>query len=251
MLKITDLPINVEKTFGKLKYGGENQGFVNLRAENIPGNYLIKVKPVDPFMSDDFNFMDDVKLINPMIVASEVGNTGRNNSGVLQAKIVPVDSDEQTIWASEPTGGSDIEVTLGGREFEIPVKHYIGSKLQFVGVSIGYSQGRSTQRQNAIRNGDSLDGLGEDVVKLSVFDAEKKQNLSIDLPLSTLGAIENDFQMGESIKFINLRIRFFMPEQGNYAHVLTADNLIKQASNSNSGKPKEEKPQSQDANKQK
>ncbi|MBM7617356.1 hypothetical protein JOC36_000913 [Weissella uvarum] len=230
MLKITELPINIDKTFGKLKYGGTSQGYVNLSAEKISANRLIKIKPVDSFSNDDFEFMQDVKLINPTIVQSDISQ--RNNSGVLQAKIVSIDSTETTYWTNEPTAGDGIVVTFGGNEFEIPVKQYLGSELQFVGVTTGYSQGQSTMRQQAIRNGEPIDNLTEEVVKLAVYDSQKKQNLSIDLPLATLSSIENDYQMGDNIKLVNLRIRFFMPEQGNYSHIMSADNLIKSMNNS-------------------
>ncbi len=148
-LKITELPINIEKIFEKLKYGGPNQGYVNFSTENISGNRLIKIKPVDTFSNDDFEFMQDVKLINPTIVQPDTSQ--RNNSGVFQAKIVPIDSTETTYWANETTVGDVFVVMYGGNEFEIPIKQYLGSNLQFIGINTGlFSRLKANQPYGAI-----------------------------------------------------------------------------------------------------
>lgn len=227
MLTIQELPLNVENTLGKLLYGGVNGEFISLRADNITGNHLIKIKKQDSFKSEDFAFMEEVRLVNAEITSSGIGRDTAANSGVLTGKLVKVTSDEKTRWADAPTGGSDIMVSFTGNDYEIPVDQYMGQELQFVGVTTGFSQEQSNARRTASRNGEDITNLTEDVVKLTVHDKVKNETLIVDMPLNLLNSIENDYVMGEDIKLTELRIRFFMPDARSYSHLLSAKDIQK------------------------
>lgn len=147
MLTLMDLPLNVENTLGKLQYGGVNGDFISLSAEKVLGNHLITVKKQDNFNPADFNFMEEVRLINAEITSSGIGRDTDANSGVLTGKLVKADSDDKSRWADEVTGGSDIMVTFSDNDYEIPVNQYIGQELQFIGVKTGFSQAKSNERR--------------------------------------------------------------------------------------------------------
>ncbi|WP_433322151.1 hypothetical protein ACRHK7_06570 [Weissella tructae] len=227
MLTLMDLPLNVENTLGKLKYGGVNGDFISLSAEKVLGNHLITVKKQDNFNPADFNFMEEVRLINAEITSSGIGRDTDANSGVLTGKLVKADSDEKSRWADEVTGGSDIMLTFADNDYEIPVNQYIGQELQFIGVKTGFSQAKSNERRQAARTGEDVDAIKEDVVKLSVHDKQKNETVVVDMPLPLLNQIENDFVMGDDIKLTELRIRFFKPDVRNWSHLVSATNVQK------------------------
>lgn len=99
MLTLKNLPLNVDNTFGALLFGGVTGAFISLRAEKIGGNHMIKVKNRDGFKTDEFKFMEEVRLVNPEITSSGIGRETSSNSGVLTATIVKDDSTEKTRWA--------------------------------------------------------------------------------------------------------------------------------------------------------
>ncbi|GAK30765.1 succinylglutamate desuccinylase [Weissella oryzae SG25] len=244
-LQLSSLPIFTAETTGKLLYAGFNGGFINLSAENVSGNHLLKVLPDSTFKSDDFTFQEPVKLVNPSIVASEIGS-GRNNSGVLTGKLVNEASDEKSMWAEEAKG--NLKLNFAGQLYDVPVASYIGKTLKFAGVTTGYSQARSSQRQSALRNGDDTASLVEDVIKVTIFDEEKGDYMTVDLPINMRQAVESDFSMGQNVDFINFKVRFYMPETGNYAHIFSADAMTPVTTGSQSAPASKQAPKN-DSNK--
>ena len=230
-MQLSSLPIFTAETTGKLLYAGFNGGFISLSAENVSGNHLLKVLPDSSFKADDFTFQEPVKLVNPSIIASGIG-TGRNNSGVLTAKLVNEASDEESMWFKEEKG--NLLLTFAGQSYPVPVATYIGKTLKFAGVTTGYSQARSSQRQQATRNGEDTAGLVEDVIKVTIYDEDKGDYMTVDLPINMRQTVESDFAMGQVVEFINFTVRFYMPEAGNYAHIFSAEGMKPSTSGSQS-----------------
>lgn len=101
-------------------------------------------------------------------------------------------------------------VSFDENAFEIPLAQYMGTTLQFIGVTTGFSTERPSERTRAIRQGEDVSMLTEDVVKLSVHDKDKNEMLSVDMPLDLLSSIETDYAMGDVVKLDELRIRFYI-----------------------------------------